>query len=688
MPKPMTEQSPTVKLLTLINVDNAGKRAFKRRKTDNHGQPDWYAIAKQSKLDSSSRLQSNIRDKAIAVAQRPDNSGTTSANDQTRDVDLSDNDEQDDATQHNAYDSHWSSQGTLLSGLDLPSTAKEDADVDDSDNVRARLEWTRHKHRLAGLGPATLWQLATHPQQHQLDGDTSIYNSKLLDKLTALPNAKSAAVRDGLLQILSSYRDVFFPRTTLQDHTTMRATLAMHAMNHVTKLRTRVLKNNEHLARLAADAPGNNKNFKNNSDSTRNTQDQGFTRPKVLILVPFRNSAFEWMNLLTTMSTTAQTVEGKQRFDAEYSLPQGATDKLADHPEQYAPDHVATFKGNIDDSFRVGIKLTRKTLKLFAEFYSCDVILASPLGLRTTIEKDDDSDFLSSIEMLIVDQMDVMTMQNWEHVQFVMDRLNKIPQDAHGCDFSRVKPWYLDGRAAYLRQSVFLSAYETPEMRNMFSNSLLNVAGKLKADVTYDGVLSRVPRGIKQVFTRFEVKDVRAEDDARFEHFKTKTIPALLKSAVSSSQTLIFVPSYFDFVRIKRYLKTLPDFSFTSISEYTPTPDVSRARGAFFAGKVSFLLVTERFHFFRRYRLRGAKTMVFYAPPDHADFYHEVVSFPFPRAGQHTLSDEPDVDASELSSHILFSKFDLLRLSRIVGSADASKMVRSGAEATKFTFVE
>jgi hypothetical protein len=48
-------------------------------------------------------------------------------------------------------------------------------------------------------------------------------------------------------------------------------------------------------------------------------------------------------------------------------------------------------------------------------------------------------------------------------------------------------------------------------------------------------------------------------------------------------------------------MKKLDNFSFTSISEYSPTPEVSRARGAFFAGKKSFLLITERFHFFRRY---------------------------------------------------------------------------------------
>lgn len=106
-----------------------------------------------------------------------------------------------------------------------------------------------------------------------------------------------------------------------------------------------------------------------------------------------------------------------------------------------------------------------------------------------------------------------------------MDRLNKTPGEAHGCDFSRVKPFYLDGKSALLRQSILLSAYETPEMRALYSKTLVNVGGKVKAETFHEGVLTNVPSGIKQVFTRFETPDVWAEDDARFEHFTTKVRP-------------------------------------------------------------------------------------------------------------------------------------------------------------------
>lgn len=140
-----------------------------------------------------------------------------------------------------------------------------------------------------------------------------------------------------------------------------------------------MLKNNDHLAKLASTPTS--------TAPPRNTADQGFTRPKVLVLLPFRNSALVWVDLLTTLSQ-ADTVENLDRFKFEFSLPEGAVDKLVENTANYPEDHVETFKGNIDDSFRLGMKVTRKTVKLFSEFYSCDVIVASPLGLRTSIEKE------------------------------------------------------------------------------------------------------------------------------------------------------------------------------------------------------------------------------------------------------------------------------------------------------------
>ena len=48
-------------------------------------------------------------------------------------------------------------------------------------------------------------------------------------------------------------------------------------------------------------------------------------------------------------------------------------------------DYKKLFCGNNDDHFRLGIKLSKNQIKLFSNFYSSDLLIASPLGLRTII---------------------------------------------------------------------------------------------------------------------------------------------------------------------------------------------------------------------------------------------------------------------------------------------------------------
>ena len=209
--------------------------------------------------------------------------------------------------------------------------------------------------------------------------------------------ADQVDLQNDLLSALATNKDLYLTSTPLEQKRCTREAITLHALNHVTKCvpyhnedfnsyfllfrkRRRVLKNNERLSRATKINP---------NALPEDVQDQGFTRPSILILLPFRSFALDWFRAITSHTSPPNfQIENQSRFLSEYGLPAGVVDKLVTEPGTYAPDHVDMFKGNVDDNFRVGIKMTRKTVKLFADFYSSDIIIASPLGLRHSIEKE------------------------------------------------------------------------------------------------------------------------------------------------------------------------------------------------------------------------------------------------------------------------------------------------------------
>ena len=48
----------------------------------------------------------------------------------------------------------------------------------------------------------------------------------------------------------------------------------------------------------------------------------------------------------------------------------------------------------------------------------------------------------------------------------------------------------------------------------------------------------------------------------------SQILPSVLKSAVQSMNTLIFVPSSFDFIRVQNHLRKMSDVSLAILSEY------------------------------------------------------------------------------------------------------------------------
>jgi U3 small nucleolar RNA-associated protein 25 len=427
-----------------------------------------------------------------------------------------------------------------------------------------------------------------------------------------------------------------------------------------------VIKNN---ARLAKDE----------SDSQLEFRDQGFTRPKVLMLLPTRESCSRMVKMIVSLCGPDQE-ENRKRFDESYIT---AEEKFS---ADKAEDFRDLFGGNDDDMFRIGLKFTRKSIKYFSQFYNSDIIFASPLGLRMALEGKDekkgDFDFLSSIEILIVDQADALLMQNWEHVEHIFDHVNLQPKEAHGCDFSRVRNWYLNNTAKYFRQTIALASFNTPELNTLFYGVSKNWAGKTRINAIYTGALQELGLKIKQTFSRFESFSHIEEPDARFTYFTAAIVPTLTRNSKESSGTIIFVPSYLDFVRVRNYFITSPatsGLSFGSISEYTSVQDVARARSHFLSGRYSILLYTERAHHFRRYQIRGVRKVIMYGVPENPIFYKEIIGDYFRRSVQ-----EGRLEVGKGSVRAIFSKWDALKLERIVGTERVGRMINDKGDTFDF----
>lgn len=471
------------------------------------------------------------------------------------------------------------------------------------------------------------------------------------------------------------YCDVLAGHRTSANSSTLREICVLHALNHSFKTRDRILKNTTKLAQ--------------NADEDLELRDQGFTRPKVLIVLPTKQSCVRFIDSIIKYSEPEQQ-ENKARFVETYSRED--TEEWSEKPA----DFQELFGGNHEEDFRIGLKFTRKTIKYFSGFYNSDIILCSPLGLFRAIssggsadeKKAPDSDFLSSIEMMIVDHASALQMQNWQHVESAFTHLNAFPKEAHGCDYRRVREWYLEGLAKHLRQTIILSAYLTPEVNALASSHMLNVAGRVKYVPVYDGVMldvaNTMPIPISQTFVRFQSPLPLKDSDARFKYFSASVLPQLTKDK-SSKGTLVFVATYADFTRLRNHLTNVTggnSISFGSLSEYTSVKDTARARSYFLSGRNSLLLYTERAHHHFRYKIKGVQRVVFYGLPDNPVFWTEIVAM----LGINRDLLDGSAGGGKGTVRAMFSRWDVLKLERVVGTDRVGRLVSESSGDT-FDFV-
>lgn len=489
-----------------------------------------------------------------------------------------------------------------------------------------------------------------------------------------------------ILGPLSHYHDISVMNVAHENEEEYRRLMILHAMNYVMKIRDRILHHNQISAAAAA-----NGTPLQDDDLMR---DQGFTRPRVLILAPMRNMAYEIVqSMMEFWTSTIGTVDNRKRFEEEYGEPLDSDgeplDQEANDPTKPA-DHQKVFRGNVDDCFRFGIKFTRKSMKLFSDFYSSDIIISSPLGLRLVIDgqkekvpksasnhkakraRKADADFLSSIDILMIDRADILHMQNWEHLIHVMEHVNAVPSDPHGCDFSRVQSVYLDGLSRKIRQTLTLSQFEFPELNALLGNPELvdNSLGRWRFSQEHSStIIKKAKKWINPQFFRVHAGSVTSQSEDRLTYFTNEILPKYSKL----DHICIFVSSYFDYCQLKEWFHSSELYSFACLSEYEEGGAITGARSKFFNGHAKFLLVTERFHFYRRLKLRGIKHLIWYSLPDHPEYFKELAEF----VGDiHKKTEETSETsrAPKTDSPILYTQFDVMKLERIVGTEMIDKL--------------
>lgn len=455
----------------------------------------------------------------------------------------------------------------------------------------------------------------------------------------------------------ASYADVLDATRTYANGAAKMELAVLHLLNHWFKSRLIVAENDRRQA---------------TSDADESVRDQGFGKTRIMVCLPMRNIAKKYVDTIVKILGFDQTTCHKlEQFEQDFSEMEEAVDpKFKRRPLDYRRQ----FEGNIDDSFCFGVSLKADRMSIYSHVLNSDILICSPLGLRKRMEKNGDCTVaLSSIEVLVIDEAHVLMMQNWDQLVSVLGMINKRPTDTtKGLnDVNRIFPWALEGRSSRHRQSIIITELTSSDILATFRSFKNNSGRMICCKSPVEGVLSKVMIPIRQHFLRFSPESLPEVDEARFNFFteemmKNKIYPLIERGV----RTILFVPSYFDFVRVRNFLHRDYRESYTAISEFSSQKSLRRSLGQFTDLERPLLVMTERFYYFKRYFVKMAEVLIFLSPPQFPEFYCGLI-------GKLSLTPNSCVMT-------IYCRYDTHELARLCGTVRTAQLLARDSEAFSF----
>jgi len=215
----------------------------------------------------------------------------------------------------------------------------------------------------------------------------------------------------------------------------------------------------------------------------------------------------------------------------------------------------------LDDDFKIGLAFKDNKTILYNPFAHSDIIISSPLGLRRLVgaegDKEREYSFMSSLEIFVMERAHVLFMQNWQHMDEILPMLNRIPRHKDMTnDLNEIRPYHFENLSKFYRQNIVYTEHKFAELNAINARYFTNYQGCLANKCSFEQIIPESEVEINQEFMKFDVDNFQKEADYRFEFFKTK-VWEKIRFNEDLQKVVLFVSSYFDFIRLRSYFKFL-----------------------------------------------------------------------------------------------------------------------------------
>jgi hypothetical protein len=391
-----------------------------------------------------------------------------------------------------------------------------------------------------------------------------------------------------------------------------------------------------------------------------------------------------------------EEVGNLENFDEEFK----DQDVRNEHAKNWEDWRRELFKGHYDDAnyddFIIGVSFTHGKMRIqfpktASALCAVDVVIGSPLALSRVaandrkalrlkekqLEEEENSeetkeepqlpimDFLSAIEILVIDRVDALAMQNLENCRDIVQAVNAQAVACISADINRIEEKFHSPQTAKAQRQTVLLAGSTRSAH--FASSFGLRSKFVEISEPYAGIALKkaLKQKIKQqFFIRVPIDNEAERQQKLLNHFKQlfwKEVGNEIK------QLVIVVADSHDLAPLQEFFEDegLVDCFLTELT----LSDIAGKRRkqmkqtlrAFREGEIRTIVVTQRLLWYQRIRITGAKHVLFLGCPTTDSIYADV------------LADV--VDPYRCTSTCLFTANEKLALERIVGSDNLSKLV-------------